>query len=269
MAISPAQRAGRCVSEAGPPALGHLLEDPQVGLDHPAAEPRPRLMKRVVQRPVVASPAVAATRVPPAASSRNQPRLSRTPSPTRIIWKRRARPGLEALEPDVGHQQADSQPSRPGGSGRRPAGHGRSKPQLRERARPGRPGHGRSPRPARRAPGCRSGARARRVAAQASERASVTCSGRRSGADRMPDRLHLEEGNDPLRALGGAIVRPVERRVGDPARPASDPLDRFGRRRSRPRPAAPAATPQVSRASTSTCAAMHRHQLRLRPRSGC
>jgi len=53
-----------------------------------AAEPRPRAMKAAVQRPVVVRPAVAATRVPPAASSRNQPRTRRIPSPTRINWKR-------------------------------------------------------------------------------------------------------------------------------------------------------------------------------------
>ena len=36
-----------------------------------------------------------------------------------------------------------------------------------------------------------------------------------SDPDRVPDRLHLEEGGDPLGALGGAVVEPVEAGVGD------------------------------------------------------
>ena len=35
-----------------------------------------------------------------------------------------------------------------------------------------------------------------------------------SDPDRVPDRLHLEEGGDPFGALGGAVVEPVEAGVG-------------------------------------------------------
>ena len=49
-----------------------------------------------------------------------------------------------------------------------------------------------------------------------------------SDADRVPDRLHLEEGGDPFGAFGGAVVQPVEAGIGDPARAARQALDVVG-----------------------------------------
>ena len=49
-----------------------------------------------------------------------------------------------------------------------------------------------------------------------------------SDPDRVPDRLHLEEGGDPFGTLGGAIVEPVEAGVGHLRGPAQDALDVVG-----------------------------------------
>ena len=74
----------------------------------------------------------------------------------------------------------------------------------------------------------------------------------RSHPDRVPDRLHLEEGGDPLGALRGSVVEPVEPRIADAAR---------GRRETRLMSSAASCsvstrmssgTPQTSSASTST-----------------
>src|SRR3954453_13707077 len=46
-----------------------------------------------------------------------------------------------------------------------------------------------------------------------------------SDADRMPDRLHLEERRDPLRSLRAPVVEPVEPGVGHPRRPPRHALD--------------------------------------------
>ena len=45
----------------------------------------------------------------------------------------------------------------------------------------------------------------------------------------MPDGLHLEERDDPLRALTPRVVRPVETCVGDASGSSGDPLDVLGR----------------------------------------
>ena len=50
-----------------------------------------------------------------------------------------------------------------------------------------------------------------------STRASPATTITGSDPDRVPDGLHLEERGDPLRALRGAIVEPVEPRVATPA----------------------------------------------------
>ena len=89
-----------------------------------------------------------------------------------------------------------------------------------------------------------------------------------SDADRVPDRLHLEEDGDPLGTLGGPVVEPVEARLVDGRRPARQALDVIGgellglepeRRRARP-----------------TCRARRRRRARPAPgpalpcgRSGC
>src|SRR3954467_10929899 len=49
-----------------------------------------------------------------------------------------------------------------------------------------------------------------------------------SDTDRMPDGLHLEPGRDPLGPFGGAVVEPVELRVGPARRATGEPLDVVG-----------------------------------------
>ena len=49
-----------------------------------------------------------------------------------------------------------------------------------------------------------------------------------SGPDRVPDRLHLEEGGDPLRSFGRAVVEPVEAGLADARRAAQQALDVVG-----------------------------------------
>src|SRR4029453_7800594 len=43
--------------------------------------------------------------------------------------------------------------------------------------------------------------------------------------DRMPDRLHLQEGGDPFRPLGSAVIEPVEACLGHGCRAAKHALD--------------------------------------------
>ena len=76
-----------------------------------------------------------------------------------------------------------------------------------------------------------------------------------SDADRVPDRLHLEEGGDPFGALGGPVVEPVEAGLGDRRRAPREALDVVGGEQLGLECASSSGTPQVSSASTSTCAA--------------
>src|SRR6266545_3058887 len=50
-----------------------------------------------------------------------------------------------------------------------------------------------------------------------------------SDPDRVPDRLHLEEGGDPLWTFGCAVVEPVETGLVDARRAARETLDVIGR----------------------------------------
>ena len=153
-------------------AFGHLLQDPQVGLDD--AGGRASTEAHEAGRP---------------APGRGQLGRGRDPGPTGHLVERPApleadpvahqdhpeagrRAGLEALEPDVGGQQA--QPAGgPSGSHRQPASWAPAAPGgAPERARPGLPGRAGSARPGRAAPGCRSAARAHWVAGADERRAS-------------------------------------------------------------------------------------------------
>src|SRR6476619_6374203 len=46
-----------------------------------------------------------------------------------------------------------------------------------------------------------------------------------SAADRVPHRLHLEEGGDPFGPFRRRVVEPVEPGFGDPSRAAGEALD--------------------------------------------
>ena len=132
---------------------------------------------------------------------------------------------LEALDPGVLAQQARAGPGRPRRRGRRPGWSGRSEPELgKERGRRGRD-RGASPRRSAawrgRRRGVRPAPRSGRSALSAPPTPRSTASRLpSSAADRVPDRLHLEEGGDPFGSFGGGVVEPVEAGLGDRRRSA-------------------------------------------------
>ena len=244
-------------------ALGRLralLERAQVRLD-PATRATPGRAGRgcPVQRSNGSNVAAWITRVPPATGSSRQLHSLSNPEPRDPQPEERLRPGLEALDPGVLAQQPEACARGPGRGRGRPRRGGRTEPQLREQARlSGRVVQRRPDDPRR----------------GLDEDASLDEAGRRgdgrrvagsrppgrggppsSDPDRVPDRLHLEEGGDPFGPLGGAVVEPVER--------ASVTV--VGRRRRRlmssaaselgVASASSSGTPHVSIASTSSWAA--------------
>ena len=125
------------------------------------------------------------------------------------------------------------------------------KRQLREERRSSRPDRGGSPRRSAAWRGRRRGARPA-VGADRSVAAAAGSPSRRSrqpssAADRVPDRLHLEEGGDPFGTFGGGVVEPVEAGLGDRGRAAQEALDVVGGERLDLRPQVVGDAPRVER----------------------
>ena len=156
----------------------------------------------------------------PAGDRREPPAHSISKSGAEIAQaERRLRPGLEALDAGRVAQQPETDVAGPGRSRGRP----RRRPGgATARGRGGVEGRvvERRPDPSRRGLHEDAPLDRRRSACRfaATRHSAAACPTAISDPDRVPDRLHLEEGGDPLGALGGAVVEPVEAALGDARR---------------------------------------------------
>ncbi len=220
-----------------------------------------------VQRSIGSKVAAWITRVPPAIGSRRHHHSLSKPEP--VTRSRKTDSGRASrLSTRAGSRSsprrvhADASPRRRATTGRRAraAAPGIARPTRRDRGAPPRrpaagPGRRRVARPpARRAGGRRRGdTRPRGPDGRPSS----------SDADRVPDRLHLEEGGDPFGAFGGAVVEPVEPRVRRSPRGRRDRRLMSSAASCSTSTRRSSGTPQTSSASTIVVTGEHRHELLL------